>query len=181
MIRDKREMLPRHAYRRAQRRHTPSRVPGDILSIRAGASVLFAARTPRATISHATTINALAPANVPQAHSPANLCGGRHSSARSLTCAQRIETARPGQHSFMAFMAERQIASEVIRLEMVPEEGVEPTRYQVPLDFESSASASSATPGNTFKIAWALALLKARSRSCIDLQGFPQGSGWTRP
>src|SRR5580698_6637409 len=30
---------------------------------------------------------------------------------------------------------------------LVPEEGVEPTRHQVPLDFESSASASSATPG----------------------------------
>jgi hypothetical protein len=30
---------------------------------------------------------------------------------------------------------------------MVPEEGVEPTRSKAPADFESAASASSATPG----------------------------------
>jgi hypothetical protein len=30
---------------------------------------------------------------------------------------------------------------------VVPEEGVEPTRDKVPADFESAASASSATPG----------------------------------
>ncbi len=30
---------------------------------------------------------------------------------------------------------------------MVPEEGVEPTQSKAPADFESAASASSATPG----------------------------------
>jgi hypothetical protein len=33
---------------------------------------------------------------------------------------------------------------------MVPEEGVEPTRDKVPADFESAASASSATPGELY-------------------------------
>src|SRR5262249_8088511 len=35
---------------------------------------------------------------------------------------------------------------------MVPEEGVEPTRSKAPADFESAASASSATPGMTAKL-----------------------------
>ena len=35
---------------------------------------------------------------------------------------------------------------------MVPEEGVEPTRSKAPADFESAASASSATPGISAKL-----------------------------
>jgi|1186.fasta_scaffold736119_1 hypothetical protein len=35
---------------------------------------------------------------------------------------------------------------------MVPEEGVEPTRSKAPADFESAASASSATPGLLAKL-----------------------------
>ena len=53
---------------------------------------------------------------------------------------------------------------------MVPEEGVEPTRYKVPLDFESSASASSATPGREPKIARPpVALKKHRQRANVKL------------
>ena len=35
--------------------------------------------------------------------------------------------------------------------EVVPEEGVEPTQSKAPADFESAASASSATPGQLEK------------------------------
>ena len=47
----------------------------------------------------------------------------------------------------MGFHVSSSFPSELAATKVVPEEGVEPTRYQVPLDFESSASASSATPG----------------------------------
>jgi hypothetical protein len=52
------------------------------------------------------------------------------------------------------------------RKELVPEEGVEPTRSKAPADFESAASASSATPGLLPKLTCpALPLKRGRAAS----------------